>query len=201
MYHVALRHHLAVGGQRPLSYPARHFTEELNQLRRVAGRNCLIRFCPTCQSPIIKNGGCNNMRCVCGARFRWNEARPLRPCRHCHRVWDEVEGSVLSRAITQFQTCRHCARSAHVAKAGLRTVAAVATVPVAAAGVGLFAGALAVAVGIAAVPAVIFGPMAVIYEPIRRLRKKDTNPLTYAAASGLAGVGLVCMACTGYESD
>jgi hypothetical protein len=39
-----------------------------------------FRKCPHCQSPIEKNGGCNNMSCRCGRAFQWDKAETLFPC-------------------------------------------------------------------------------------------------------------------------
>lgn len=32
-----------------------------------------LRRCPRCRTPIEKNGGCDNMRCRCGCRFKWSD--------------------------------------------------------------------------------------------------------------------------------
>mmetsp|Transcript_11308 Transcript_11308/g.22951 ORF Transcript_11308/g.22951 Transcript_11308/m.22951 type:complete len:248 (+) Transcript_11308:235-978(+) len=32
-----------------------------------------LRRCPRCRTPIEKIGGCDNMRCRCGCRFKWSE--------------------------------------------------------------------------------------------------------------------------------
>jgi len=142
------------------------------------------------------------MRCPCGHEFKWFDARPMVPCRRCHI--DPEEGWM-----GRYKTCRHCSKAAKaqaaVAKAGVATaIAPVAAVgaTVAVAGV---ATAVAVAATVAAVPAVAVGPFALAYEPVRRLRKKKSNPLAKAAASGafVAGAGLAIgvMLLSGYESD
>ena len=35
------------------------------------------RKCPFCTSPVIKNGGCNHISCVCGKHFCWRCLKPL----------------------------------------------------------------------------------------------------------------------------
>jgi hypothetical protein len=37
-----------------------------------------VKRCPTCKTPIEKNGGCNNMYCTaCGTAFQWTDAGKL----------------------------------------------------------------------------------------------------------------------------
>ena len=31
----------------------------------------LITKCPVCESPVIKDAGCNHLSCICGAHFCW----------------------------------------------------------------------------------------------------------------------------------
>jgi len=174
----------------PVSSTAR--AEAVRELRRAAGRST-IKFCPSCQSPVVKNGGCNQMRCLCGFTFRWDQARPLRPCLHCHRDWDDGP-------IRQFKTCSHCSAMAQAEKHVLRTVSAVAAAPAAAVAAGIVLSGVAAAVVSIAIPAAIAGPLALLYEPVRRIRKKKMNPLAYVAAAGFVPVVLCCQAC-GYESD
>ena len=68
----------------------------------------------------------------------------------------------------------------------------------------------AVAVGatVAAVPAAILGPVAITYEPVRKLCGKKgglkTNPVAKAAtmpAKGVAVFGIGLLAVCGYDSD
>ena len=43
------------------------------------------RPCPRCRAPILKNGGCNAMRCArCGVSFCWACMRSSRECTHFH---------------------------------------------------------------------------------------------------------------------
>lgn len=48
-------------------------------------RSSHVKCCPSCQAPIMKNGGCNNMRCTqCNASFNWALVPLLCPCRGVH---------------------------------------------------------------------------------------------------------------------
>jgi len=38
------------------------------------------KLCPHCGRSIVKNGGCDHMRCVCGTSFNWSSARVEVPC-------------------------------------------------------------------------------------------------------------------------
>eukprot|EP00301_Raphidiophrys_heterophryoidea_P008071 c13043_g2_i4.p1 GENE.c13043_g2_i4~~c13043_g2_i4.p1 ORF type:complete len:703 (+),score=169.05 c13043_g2_i4:172-2109(+) len=51
--------------------------------RRIAGARH-FRLCTACSSPIEKNGGCDNMQCRCGHRFRWSQAPTIVPCNQVH---------------------------------------------------------------------------------------------------------------------
>lgn len=167
-----------------------HSREEIRALRRAAGRGVELRMCPGCGVPIQKNGGCPSMRCACGRRFQWTHARPLRPCRTCHV--DSEEGP-----FGRWQTCEYCSPFAKAQAATLKAGTASVLAPLA---VGAGAAAIAVAATVAIVPAATFGPLALAYEPVRRLRKRRHNPMAIAAASGVASIGFLVMAC-GYESD
>ena len=50
--------------------------QEQRAFRRAAKRLDL-RLCPSCDAPVQKNGGCNHIRCPCGADFRWSRAKPV----------------------------------------------------------------------------------------------------------------------------
>ena len=44
-----------------------------------------VRCCPHCRVPILKNGGCQHMKCAsCRESFVWSQAPLLRPCRGIH---------------------------------------------------------------------------------------------------------------------
>ena len=73
---------------------------------------------------------------------------------------------------------------------------------------GSTASSVSVGATVAAVPAVTFGPLALAYEPVRRLRKKEkraVNALGLAAMSGavIAAFGAaICVEATcGHDSD
>ena len=61
-----------------------------------------------------------------------------------------------------------------------------------------------VALAVSAIPAAVFGPLALAYEPVRRtvkpLRKK-TNHLAVAASSGVILTGVALCQILTYESD
>lgn len=123
------------------------------------------------------------MTCPCGHAFSWPAARPVQPCRSAHAgggLWGE--------------TCRYCSGAAH-AKLALRRSGLVAV------GAPLVAGAVATGCGLAvavmAVPAATFGPLALAYEPVRRLQKKKKNPFAGPAAAGVLAIGMAIA----YDSD
>lgn len=156
-----------------------------------------LRCCPSCSSPISKNGGCNMMRCPCGAHFRWNEARPLRPCTRCH--YDPDDG--FNR---RWSSCRYCSRRAKAQATACTIAATGALLPrYTAVATGAVAG-VSVAIAVSAVPAAIFGPLALAEAAVRRsvksLRGTD-NKLVYLAASGLALSAIAIGSVIGYDSD
>lgn len=176
---------------------------EMREIGRAAG-GTQVKFCPSCYTPIIKNGGCDHMRCLCGHSFSWGRARAACKCRRAHfdnGLW----GS----------TCKDCSPQAKASltlrRAGLAVAAAPPAAVAGAVGLAFAAVFTAVAVVVAAPPATIFGPPALAYEPVRRLRytkehrKKHANPLAMAAASGAYAVAVGTCFCTmatcGYESD
>jgi len=161
-------------------------------LGRAAGR-LPIRYCPHCNVPIVKAGGCNSMRCgSCQYRFDWLKARPARPCRHAH---------------DNFQTCEFCSTAARGEAVAVKGARAVAIVPLAALVVGAGLTAVSLLIPMVLVPAAIFGPMAVAYEAAPQMRKKKEpkkeryNPFIYPAASGGILAGGIIFATCGYESD
>jgi hypothetical protein len=167
-------------------------TDSVRELRQAAGRNVAIRFCPTCQAPSIKTGGCDNVTCACGARFKWSAARPLHPCAHCHCN----RGRFLSAT-----TCQFCSKRARVEACARRAVGTLIAVPATAAGAAVVIAAAAAGVTLALLPAAVFSGPAALYEPIRRYRKQKHNYLAYAAASGAIVAGVCVTECAGYESD
>ena len=143
------------------------------------------------------------MVCQCGRRFKWRDARPVTKCRHCH--YDSDEDSWIDR----FSSCRYCSPRAKAEAAAAKAGIASLIVPAGAAFVGVAVGAVAsaagIAAGIAAVPAAAFGPLALAYEPVRRVLRLKRNPFAKAAASGLAPAGgmllVGAMVVCGNESD
>lgn len=162
------------------------------ELGRAAGR-IPIRYCPYCTVPIVKDGGCNSMRCgSCHRRFDWLKARPARPCRHAH---------------DNFKTCAFCSTAARGEAVAIQGAKAVGIFPLAALVVGAGLTAMSLLIPTVLVPAAIFGPMAVAYEAAPRMRKKKDakkqrhNPFIFPAASGGILAGSIIFATCGYESD
>lgn len=97
------------------------------EFERIARLNH-FRLCPSCQSPIEKNGGCDNMSCRCGRAFRWSEARTLFPCHQLHLA---ARGG-----LSRFWgcTCPGCSNAAKVKLAVYRSTVVVVGAPIAVAG-------------------------------------------------------------------
>ena len=175
--------------------------QERRDLARAAGR-VVLRYCPGCSTPIMKNGGCNSMSCPCGRRFKWMDARPVRPCRHCHISADE--GNWLNPG--RWKTCAFCAPRARREAKALQAASFAAAMPVGAViGAAMLSAVstwIAACTAVALVPAAVFGPPALAYEPVRRACGFKKNYLGRAAASG-AGVAVIgtAMVLSGYDSD
>jgi len=156
---------------------------EQRAFRRAAAR-LELRRCPSCDAAVQKIGGCNNMSCLCGASFQWSRATPFVACRTYH--YDSDEGR---------SCCRHCSPAAYAKLGAVRVARAAALVPVVVAGG-------SVATAVAVVPAAVFGPLALVYEPIRRtIFKSHGNGLAVAAASGAMVCGALLMGSCGNDSD
>lgn len=97
---------------------------EAHRWRRLA-RKSHLKYCPGCSKIIEKNGGCNSMTCRCGHRFRWDKAKPVAPCHHCHA--HDSKFSVWGSC------CPSCTVLAKTQLVALRTVVAISAVPVGAA--------------------------------------------------------------------
>jgi len=167
--------------------------EGRRELARASGLRARLRYCPRCAAPVAKNGGCDHMRCVCGCDFSWRSARPVN--RSCH-----------------MHTALRCAERAVGAAGKTLAVAAGGT-----AILGTAAVVLPVAATVVSVPAALCGPLALVYEPIRRTRiaraglpsRSRANPFTKAAGVGAkavyftfgAAVHGVIGLCGGYDSD
>lgn len=163
-----------------------------------AARRAHMKKCPHCGACIQKTGGCNNMRCRCGRTFKWSEAPCVGRCNCIHRVeYDSDECSV-----PWFKACKGASPVAHAKAMAANSAVAISVVPVI---TGAIAAAGTVVVTCVAVPAAIFGPMAMIYEPVAMSRraagKKDAkNPFAKAAACGLA-VPILCAMAMGRDDD
>jgi len=155
---------------------------EARQFRRAARRAHLKR-CPSCNAAIEKNEGCDHMICACGHHFSWDAAEAVAPCTclNMDTFWGSTCEGCSKRAKVKL-----CAYRAATATIGIPTAAAAGAVAGAVAGTAVVAAGVAgtavTAVGlssaavVAAVPAVVCAPMAAVYEPVRRLRKKSANP-------------------------
>ena len=184
------------GARRPSASASEH--RELQRTLRGAVGRAQVRFCPGCNVPIQKNGGCDHMNCPCGQSFHWLMARPVRPCNHCH--YDSDKGM-----FGWWETCPHCSTVAKVKAAAANTgaTAAVTTLGVTVGSVCIPTG-IALGITVAVVPAVTIGPLALVYEPVRRILGKKTNPLAMAAGAGAlaaATVTALCILRTGDDSD
>jgi len=158
-----------------------------------AARKYHWKRCPHCSAIIAKNGGCNSMTCRCGHRFKWSEVPCVCPCRQLHSHEDvAVWGS----------TCVGCSPIATA-----KLIAARGALVTVGAPLGLAACVAGFALGLTAsiVPAAIFGPPALLYEPIRRMKgwgqDGKPSPLTCAAGSGLFLVGLSFYTIFGEDDD
>lgn len=124
---------------------------EAHRFRRLA-RNSQLKYCPGCSKIIEKNGGCNSMTCRCGHRFRWDKARPVAPCHHCHA--HDSKFSVWGSC------CPSCTVLAKTQLVALRTVVAISAVPVGA------------AVAAVAIPAL---PIVGICHAVKKHRRRRTR--------------------------
>ena len=170
-------------------------------MRRVAS-GLDMRYCPSCHVPILKQGGCNRMTCECGHCFPWSSALPVAPCRHAHYGSDDDSG-------LWGYTCPGCSARAKAELALTRTALVGVGAPLAGAatavGASVAASAAAVGLVVAVAPAALFGPLALAYEPVRRLARAKRNPFAKPAKMGAyvaaGSLGLCVMAACGYESD
>jgi len=146
-------------------------------------RKLHLKLCPGCGAMIQKEDGCNHMKCRCGKDFSWDEAESVVPCSKVH--WNGWRVG---------KTCKNCTCSAHMKLAALRTGAALGAAPVAAVGaVAAVSGVAIVVAGAAvvmAVPAVVCTPLAIAYEPVRRLRRKETNVFAKGIGAGGSAVAM-----------
>ena len=149
--------------------------QEQRAFERTAAR-LRLRRCPACQTPIQKQGGCDHMTCRCGNHFSWANAEPVVACSNFHRSEDA------DSPLQGWYCCRHCSPEARAKLAAARLGRVVVCVPVVAAGAGAATAAVATGVAVVAtvavVPAAVCLPLAVAYEPVRRVR----NELAYARA-------------------
>jgi len=121
------------------------------------------------------------MHCRCGHSFAWNTAQSVVPCRTLH--WNQ-EG-----VHAWGHTCHGCSRVATAKLAAARTVVCLCAIPV-----------VTVVGAAASVPAVVFAPLAALYEPLKELKVSETNPFAQAMMYGplvVAGCGLLAFQAAG----
>lgn len=132
---------------------------------RCAARKGHWKLCPNCGVAITKDGGCSMMRCRCGENFDWACAQLVEQCNCVH--WNE-EGV---RAWGHI--CLGCSPITKAKLAAIRTGVCLCGIPL-----------VTVVLATASVPAVVFAPLATIYEPVCRLRISKSNPFKEAMVQG-----------------
>merc|ERR1711865_974851 len=106
-------------------------------------------------------------KCRCGKDFSWDQAETVVPCNKVH--WNDEGWMRVGK------TCKNCTCSAHMKLAALRTGAAL-----------VVAGAAVVT----AVPAIVCTPLAIAYEPVRRLRRQKKNVFAKGICKGGSAVAI-----------
>lgn len=153
---------------------------------RCAARRAHLKYCPGCRVMIEKGAGDNWMRCQCGRAFNWRTAEHVVPCNRVH--FGASGGSEGFERIFG-HTCCGCSGVAKMKLAAVRATQVAVGVPVAVSAV--IVATMGVAV-VAVVPAVVCGPPALAYEPVRRVqRPRKPNPFVAGMGAGvscLAGV-------------
>jgi len=153
---------------------------------RRAARRLHMKRCPGCNAAIEKTGGCSHMHCSsCGHNFNWQDAETVVPC---NRVHFRDEGDQKFFPLWGC-TCRNCTPLATAQLIALR--AGIITVAIPAATVGV-----TIAAATVLVPAVVCAPLAVAYEPVRRLQSKPKRR-NNIFVSGMRG-GLVAVSVAAY---
>jgi len=84
------------------------------------------RRCPDCRRGILKNGGCDHMRCVCGANFNWSTAQVEVPC-NCLNLHDPSGKRFVPWGAAP---CPGASGVAHLKLAAWRTLVGTAASPV-----------------------------------------------------------------------
>jgi len=133
------------------------------------------KLCPACGVAIAKDGGCDRMQCRCGHRFSWRSAQQVEPCRSIHLNQTGVHA--------WGHTCSGCSSIATAKLTVVRTGVCMCALPV-----------VTVVLAAASVPAVVFAPLAAIYEPLHRLKVSRGNPFKTAMIDGpliIMGCGLL----------
>ena len=168
-----------------LTAAARREKRRMQRRFEATARREHLKRCPSCSAPIAKTGGCDRMRCHCGHSFSWSRAQTVVPCNQLHKsgIW--------------FNTCAGCTCGASSKRMMANTGVSFAMVPAAAGAAGLAASVAALCLTVSLVPAVVCGPLAVVYEPVRWLKKCRTpgqrhkNPFAIASGAGMILPALV----------
>merc|ERR1712217_34181 len=143
-------------------------------------RRAHLKRCPRCTAPMERCGWDDSVTCHCGHRFSWRSAPTVVPCGRVH----------LREKGFPFwcRTCPDCKPIAKVKLAAVRTGVVVGTPIAGVAAIGV-AGTVAATVATAAVvttavPAVVCAPLALAYEPVRRVRRRSRNPFLRGMGAG-----------------
>lgn len=132
---------------------------------KCAARKGHWKICPACGVAITKDGGCDNIRCRCGHLFSWAAAQHVQQCTSIHRNETGVHAWC--------HTCDGCSPIARAKLAAARTGICLCAIPV-----------LTLVIATATVPAVVFAPLAAIYEPLHMLKISKINPFKAAMVNG-----------------
>lgn len=84
------------------------------------------RRCPDCRRGIVKNGGCDHMRCICGSHFNWSSAEVEVPC-NCFNLRDPRNGRIVPWGAAP---CPGASGAAHLKLAAWRALVGTAASPV-----------------------------------------------------------------------
>ena len=157
---------------------------------RRAARAAHMRRCPGCSAPIVKDGGCNHMRCaVCSLRFNWSSVPLIVPCRCLNFGKPLVSvklGAPRTVNICWAVTCPGCTPETKLAALGINSL--------------VLGGAITYGVGWAAktaATAVAFKPLARACRVSANLLKDTAERCSTAHANQALNAGLSARLATG----
>jgi len=170
---------------------------------RRAARRDHLKYCPSCHAMIQKDGGCDHMTCHCGLSFSWINPLNVVPCSKVHWNGKHFPGKMWGT------TCKNCTCLAKGKLVAMRTGIAIGCVPVAAVGAAAVVAGAAVGVAgaaaVAVVPAAVCAPLALAYEPVRKLRGQRHNVFVRGMGAGChavqVGAILTCMVFGDFDDD